>query len=455
MLTLYNSLSHKKEKFKPLAHRRSGQKVKTVRIYTCGPTVYDYAHIGNLRTYVFEDLLRRTLALDGYRVKQVMNITDVDDKIIKKALALRKPISAVTKPYTKLFFGDLEKLNIEKVEYYTPATANIKEMVALIKKLVARGFAYQGEDGSIYFDISKFKSYGKLSGLDRRELKSGARVSADEYGKDNAQDFVLWKAHKPGEPSWPSPWGAGRPGWHIECSAMSMKYLGETLDIHAGAVDLLFPHHENEIAQSEAATGKKFVRYWVHGEHLLVEGQKMSKSLHNIYTLRDLGNKGIEPLAFRYLILTSHYRSKLNFTWESARAAENALNSLREFLRHPSDNLVRAQAAYIRNYEKKFSAFLNKDLNTPEALALTWKVVRDVKLSFKTKKELVLEFDKILGLGLAAVKPLELPVKIKKLIAEREKLRTYKQFVQADGLRRQIELLGYKLEDTPGGPVVS
>jgi len=449
MLNLYNTLSRKKEKFRPL-------KGKTARIYTCGPTVYDYAHVGNLRTYIFEDVLRRTLEADGYKIKQVMNITDVDDKIIKKAISLHKPIFSVTKLYTKLFFGDLKKLNIEKAEYYTPATDYIKEMISLVKKLIAKGFAYEGEDKSIYFDISKFKNYGRLSGLDKRQLKLGARVSADEYNKENARDFVLWKARKPGEPSWPSPWGPGRPGWHIECSVMSMKYLGETIDIHTGGVDLIFPHHENEIAQSEAATGKKFVRYWVHNEHLLIEGEKMSKSLHNIYTLRDLDNKGIEPLAFRYLVLTSHYRSKLNFTWESIAASKNALNSLREFLRYP-DNKVNSKLPItaMKEYEKRFLAALNDDLNTPHALALVWRVIKDSKLPFKAKKRIILSFDKVLGLGLASIKPLEVPAKIKKLVTEREKFRTYKQFVKADLLRRQIELLGYKLEDTANGPIVS
>jgi cysteinyl-tRNA synthetase len=463
MLTLYNTISRKKEKFKPI-------KGKTVRMYTCGPTVYDYAHIGNLRTYIFEDVLRRTLEANGYKVKQVMNITDVDDKIIKKAISRRKPTADITKPYTKLFFEDLKKLNIEQAEYYPPATAHIKDMINLIKKLVARGFAYQGDDKSIYFNISKFKNYGKLSGLNSRQLKPGIRVSTDEYTKDNAQDFVLWKARKVGEPFWESPWGPGRPGWHIECSAMAMKYLGETIDIHAGAVDLIFPHHENEIAQSEAATGKKFSRYWVHGEHLLVGGEKMSKSLHNIYTLRDLDDKGIEPLAFRYLVLTSHYRSKLNFTWQSVAASQNALNNLyNEIARLNADkksmlssqNLeANASRRYVADqyesvYKKNFLEVVNNDLDTPKALAIVWRVIQDDKLSSTTKKQLLFEFDKVLGLGLDKIKTVKIPPKIKKLVAQREKLRINKQFIKADRLRRQIELLGYKLEDTANGPIVS
>ncbi len=280
-LKLYNTLSRKKQVFRPLRDKKVG-------LYACGPTVYDYAHIGNLRTYIFEDVLRRTLKHNGYRVKQVMNITDIDDKIIKRSQKEKKNIYKITKPLTKIFFGDLRKLNIEKAEVYPRATAHIKEIIKLIQILLKKGFAYHGKDKSIYFKISKFKKYGRLSGLKKRELKIGARIEADEYNKNQARDFVLWKAKKQGETFWPSPFGNGRPGWHIECSAMSMKYLGNTLDIHAGAVDLIFPHHENEIAQSEAATGKKFVNYWVEGEHLSVDGRRMAKSLNDCYTLRDL-----------------------------------------------------------------------------------------------------------------------------------------------------------------------
>ncbi|MEK7481885.1 MAG: cysteine--tRNA ligase, partial [Patescibacteria group bacterium] len=317
MIKFFNTLTRKKQIFKPLYDKRVG-------LYTCGPTVYDYAHLGNLRTYIFEDILRRTLKYNGYKIKQVMNITDVEDKIIGKMRQENKKLPEITEPYTKIFFGDLKKLNIEKAEVYPKATGHIKEMIVLIKKLMAKKIAYQGEDGSIYFNIAKFKNYGRLSQLKKRELKTGVRIFADEYNKEQAQDFVLWKAKKIGELFWPSPFGEGRPGWHIECSAMSVKYLGKTLDIHAGAVDLIFPHHENEIAQSEAAFGKKFANFWLHAEHLLVNGQKMAKSLNNFYTLRDLENKNLprsdakhllrrfNPLAFRYLALTSHYRSKLN-----------------------------------------------------------------------------------------------------------------------------------------------
>lgn len=462
MLKLYNTLSRKKEVFRPLKDKKIG-------LYTCGPTVYDYAHIGNLRTYIFEDVLRRTFKYNGYRVKQVMNITDIDDKIIKRSQKEKKDIYKITKPLTKIFFGDLRKLNIEKAEAYPRATAHIKGIIKLIQILLKKGFAYQGRDKSIYFKISKFKNYGRLSGLKKRELKIGARIEADEYNKNQAQDFVLWKSKKQGETFWPSPFGNGRPGWHIECSAMAMKYLGDTLDIHAGAVDLIFPHHENEIAQSEAATGKKFVSYWIEGEHLSVDGQKMAKSLNNFYTLRDLENKKFNPLAFRYLVLNSHYRSKLNFTWESLGAAENALNNLYDFIQAanglpdrragpPTGRAGKKQminsGEQIKNYENEFLTAINDDLNTPKAISLAWRIIKDNQLSSGDKKQLLLKLDKVLGLGLNKIKPLKIPIKIQQLAAQREKLRTNKQFIQADALRKRTERLGYKIEDTPQGPKV-
>ncbi len=452
MLKFYNTISRKKETFKPL-------KKKTISLYTCGPTVYWYAHLGNLRTYVFEDILRRTFEYNNYKVKQVMNITDIEDKIIKKAQQEKKDIYAVTKPYEKFFLEDLKKLNIEKAEFYPKATSHIKEMISLIKKLMVKGTAYRGEDGSIYFNISKFKNYGKLSQLNKREIKIGARINADEYNKEQAQDFVLWKTTRNNEnfrkikAEWPSPWGNGRPGWHIECSAMAMKYLGETLDIHAGAVDLIFPHHENEIAQSEAANGKKFVRFWIHGEHLLVDNQKMSKSLGNIYTLKDLEAKKFNPLALRYLILTSHYRSKLNFTWKSLTAAQNALNNLIGSLQLATDKrqLTTNNDKKIRKYEKEFLSAINDDLNTPKAIALVWQIIKNKSLVSRIKKQLIFEFDKVLGLELNKVKPFKIPREIKQLTTQREKLRANKQFIQADVLRKKIEELGYILEDAISG----
>ncbi|MFA4890064.1 MAG: cysteine--tRNA ligase [Candidatus Paceibacterota bacterium] len=459
---IYNTLSLKKEIFKPIKKGKVG-------MYTCGPTVYDFAHIGNLRTYIFEDILRRVLKFNDYQVKQAMNITDIEDKIIKKAQAEGKDIYTVTKPYTKIFFEDLKKLNIEKVEFYPKATGHIKEMIDITKKLLTKRIAYRGEDGSIYFSIKKFKNYGKLSQLKKREIKIGARISADEYNKKQARDFVLWKSAKPNEPSWPSPWtspghprGKGRPGWHIECSAMSMKYLGKTLDIHAGAVDLIFPHHENEIAQSEGATGKTFSKYWVHGEHLLVDGQKMSKSLGNIFTLRDLENKKINLLAFRYLILTSHYRSKLNFTWKSLEAAEKGLENLYNQLSAFSlpDGKAGFQLSANKKVDKKFKEkfldAINDDLNTPKALAIVQELLKSRLTTDYSKLTTILDFDKVLGLKLkdafkSKTKQAKTPKEIVALAEKREQARKAKNWAEADKLREKIRQKGYEVEDTAKG----
>ena len=376
--------------------------------------------------------------------------------ILKKAQQEKKEISQITKPFEKIFFEDLEKLNIEKAELYPRATEHIKEMINLISILMKKGFAYQGEDKSIYFKISKFKNYGKLSGLKKRQIKIGARIDSDEYKKDDAQDFVLWKSVKPGEPSWHSPWGAGRPGWHIECSAMSMKYLGKTLDIHAGGVDLIFPHHENEIAQSEAATGKKFSKFWIHGEHLLINGEKMSKSLGNIFTLRDLEKNNINFLAFRYLLLGAHYRKKLNFTWQSIISSQNSLDRLYRHMREFSKNKKGGakNKKLSEKYEKMFLTAINDDLNTPKALSIIWGTIKEKKLSDEEKHKLLINFDKVLGLGLKDVKSektAQIPQKIKDLVQKRDLLRNNKQFIQSDALRKQIEKLGYLIEDTAEG----
>ena len=323
MVRLYNFLTRKKEVFRPL-------RKDWVGLYTCGPTVYNYAHIGNLRTYIFEDVLRRTMEYAGYKIKHVMNITDVDDKTIRDSSAAGESLKKFTEFYTKEFFKDLKSLNILPALEYPLATKHIPLMIKLIEKLLEKRLAYK-IGGSVYFDVSKFKYYGKLSRLKKRDLKIGARVDTDEYAKKSGEDFVLWKAKKESEPFWDSPFGKGRPGWHIECSAMSMKYLGASFDIHAGGVDLLFPHHENEIAQSQGATGKKFAKYFLEGEHLLVDGKRMAKSAGNFFTLRGLEKKGFNPSAFRYLTLSAHYRSQLNFTWESLRAAENSLKRIYDF----------------------------------------------------------------------------------------------------------------------------
>ncbi|HPX20994.1 MAG TPA: cysteine--tRNA ligase, partial [Bacilli bacterium] len=429
-----------------------------VGLYTCGPTVYDFSHIGNFRTYIFEDLLRRTLEWNGFKVKQVMNITDVEDKIIKKAIEESKTISEITLPYTRIFFSDLKDLNIEKAAVYPRATKHVKDMLRMVQALVEKGFAYRGKDDSVYFEIDKFPEYGKLAGLDKVTLKSGARVESDEYDKEEARDFVLWKAMKPKEPSWPSDFGPGRPGWHIECSAMSMRYLGPHFDIHTGGVDNIFPHHENEIAQSEASTGKPFVNYWMHSEHLMVNGEKMSKSLDNFYTLRDIKERGFEPLAFRYATLTTHYRSKMNFTWEALEASQNALNNLRFEIAKLKMFAAESGRGSLDKENKFCSAFteaVNNDLNVPEALGIAWQVVKDDSLSSKQKLGLLLDFDNIFGLGLKNVKKPVIPRKIKAIVKERELLRANQQFVQSDALRKKIEALGYKLEDTENGPIVT
>jgi len=445
-LKLYNTLTRKKEIFKPI-------KDKLVGLYTCGPTVYDYAHIGNLRTYIFEDILQKTLEYNGYKVKHVMNITDVEDKIIRDSKKAKKSIFDFVKPYEKAFFEDLKKLNIKKAHKYPKATQHIKEMIKIIAALLKKGLAYKA-DGSIYFDVSKFKKYGRLSGLKSSELKVGVRVDADEYTKDSAEDFVLWKTAKAGEPSWNVPFGKGRPGWHIECSAMSMKYLGETFDIHAGAVDLIFPHHENEIAQSEGATGKPFVKYFIEGEHLLVNGEKMAKSLGNIYAIKDIEAKGFDPLAFRYLVLTAHYRSKLNFTWESLQAAQNALENLKTAVAAVKDDAKKSALSKsdFKKYHEKFLSSINNDLEMPAALALLWEVIKSEKLNPKTKYTLITDFDKVLGLNLGKIKIEKIPAPVLKLVKNREKYRKKKNFAKSDELRKKIESLGWLVEDTITGP---
>ncbi len=446
MIKLYNFLNRKKETFKPL-------RPKQASLYACGPTVYNFQHIGNWRTYIFEDVLRRVLESNGYKVKHVMNITDVEDKIIRDAKKASKPIYEFTEPYEKAFYNDLKKFNIKEAFKYPKATAHIPEMIKIISSLLKKGLAYKA-DSSIYFDISKFKKYGRLSGLKSRELKVGARVDVDEYTKDNAEDFVLWKAAKADEPSWLSPFNKGRPGWHIECSAMSMKYLGPTFDIHAGAVDLIFPHHENEIAQSEGATGKPFVKYFIEGEHLLVNSKKMSKSLGNIYTLRDIEAKGFNPLDFRYLVLTAHYRSKLNFTWKSLESAQNALKKLRESVLEIQKEAKKSTVLKtdFNKYHDKFLSHTNDDLEMPRALALLWEVIKSKKLDNQTKYKLIIDFDKVFGLNLANVKTEKIPSQVLESAKEREEYRKEKDFKKADEIRQKIEKLGWLVEDTPQGP---
>ncbi len=457
---LYNTLSRKKEIFKPLVAGRVG-------LYTCGPTVYNFAHIGNLRTHLFEDILRRVLEYGGYRVRQVMNITDVDDKIIRDARAAGKSIFEFVKEYETAFFEDLARLNIQPAWKYPKATEHIPEMIGIIKKLIKNDLAY-ATDGSVYFSIRNFKKYGALSRLNARALKTGDRVDRDEYAKDDVQDFALWKAkHDADEPSWPSPWGEGRPGWHIECSAMSMKYLGKTFDLHGGGVDLIFPHHENEIAQSEGATGKKFANFFVEGEHLLVDGHKMSKSLGNTHTLRDLVAQHYFPLAYRYLVLTAHYRSQLNFTAESLTAAEHSLERLYEFVRElraapprqkKSRNDTRATGTPLR-VKKQFSAAVSDDLDTPRALAVVWSFIHTYRKNPErydphATLKLLLDFDRVLGLKLEHIQSAVIPTEIQKLAAKREEYRRQKNWMKADEIRNQLLAAGFTVEDAADGPRV-
>jgi cysteinyl-tRNA synthetase len=373
-LRFYNTLAGQVEEFKPLVENQ-------VRIYTCGPTVYDYAHIGNYRTFVFQDILRRYLKYRGYEVRQVMNLTDVDDKIVRNARAAGLSLRAYTEKFIEAFLVDQQLLNLERPEVMVRATDQIDDMVKLIQTLQEKGYAYTSE-GSVYFRVEKFADYGKLSKIDFQGNRAGARVDNDEYDKADARDFALWKAAKEGEPSWPTPLGAGRPGWHIECSVMAMKYLGETFDIHSGGSDLIFPHHENEIAQSEAATGKPFVRYWLHAEHLMVNGQKMSKSLGNFFTLRDLIAQGFNPTAIRYLLASVHFRSPLNFTFDALHQAQHSIERLRNFRyrllneKFPPGESPEVQSQ-ARTAREAFEAALDDNLNTAAALGAIFDLVRD------------------------------------------------------------------------------
>lgn len=446
-MKLHNSLTREVEEFEPI-------KPPIVGMYTCGPTVHDYQHIGNFRTMVLSDILYRVLTVNGYKVKSVRNITDIDDKIIKKAAQKGLPINEFSKEYSKIFFEDLQKLNVLEVDANPKATEYIKQMIAYNKDLIEKGLAYE-KDGSVYFDISKFKDYGKLSRVDKRELKTDTRVLSDEYTKENVQDFALWKAVKENEEGFDSPWGRGRPGWHIECSVMSQEHLGETFDIHVGGIDLLFPHHENEIAQSEGKTGKKFVNYFIHGEHMMVDGKKMSKSLNNFYTIKDVEKRGFDPLVLRYLFLTAHYRDSLNFTWDSLKGAQTALDKLRNQMfslrkEEGRTTLSPEKQKKVEDYRSQFTEAINNDLNTPQALAVLWEVIKS-NIPSTDKFDLVLSFDEVLGLGLAQIKDVRFKIsdKIQKLVKQREKLRKAGRFEESDRVREKIDSLGHKVQDPP------
>ncbi len=461
----HNTLTSKKEQFEAL-------RFPEVRMYNCGPTVYDYAHIGNLFSYMFADTLKRTLAYNGYEVEQVINITDVghlvsdndegEDKIEKGAKREGKSAKEITETYTRSFFEDLELLNIDVHSITFPrATEHIGEQIAFIESLEQKGYTYKTSDG-IYFDTSKFPKYGKLGNINLKGLVEGARVSVNAE-KKNATDFALWKLSKPEDKrqqEWDSPWGVGFPGWHIECSAMSIKYLGKSFDIHTGGVDHISVHHNNEIAQSESVTGKPFVRYWMHHAHILIDSKKIAKSEGNSVYLKNIIAKGMSPLSYRYLLLTSHYRTQSNFTWEALEASQTALFKLQK---HFVENLGSKNGLVNEKYKEQFLGFINDDLNTAQALALVWTFIKDESVKKEDKRATLLDFDRVLGLRLSEldstletmqtkyIDVASLPTHARKLVEEREAARKAKNFIVADELRQKISDLGYNLEDKPEG----
>lgn len=462
-LVLFNTETRKKERFQPrTAH--------AVTLYTCGPTVYHFAHIGNFRTYVFEDILRRTLKFFGHQVIQAMNITDVDDKTIRGAIANHLSLQEYVQPYKNAFFVDLQALGIEPVEFYPCATDYIPHMIDVIQILLDKKVAYASQDGSIYFSIEHCPSYGRLSHLDLSELKVGARTAAvaqDEYEKENIGDFVLWKGYdseRDGGIFWDSPFGRGRPGWHLECSTMAMHLLGETIDLHVGAVDNIFPHHENEIAQSECCSGKQFVRHWLHSEHLLVSGKKMSKSLGNFYTLRDLLDKGYEGIEIRYMLLQTHYRTQLNFTFEGMEAAKQSLLRLNAFVGRMQEMANETQQVtlscrpHLQRAQKLFVEAMADDLNISVALAALFDLMREINGLDKQMNgadacevlALLQEFNRILGV-LNFESLTGPPPHLQELLIKRERARVEKQWVLADQLREEIHTAGYLIEDTAQG----
>ena len=458
-MKLFNTLGRQVSEFSPIEPGH-------VRLYTCGPTVYNVVHIGNLRTFVFEDVLRRRFLARGDRVTQVMNLTDVDDKTIQGAREAGLALGDFTAKYADAFFQDIARLNVDPAERYPKATDHVPEMIELIRRLAERGHTYEAE-GSVYFRIATFPGYGKLSGIDLDQMRRSERVVDDEYEKEDVKDFALWKAAKPGEPSWPSPWGEGRPGWHIECSAMSTKYLGEHFDIHTGAVDNIFPHHENEIAQSEGATGEPFVDVWLHAEHLIVDGEKMAKSKGNFYTLDDVLARRDDPAAVRYLFLSVPYRKKLNFTWEGLAGAAAALDRIRSAAVRLDEVAASAAAKAgafpaaerAARFREEFDAGLDDDLNTAAALAAVFNFLRVVNAAIddgsldavgaRTAREALAGADRVLGVLPAG--PDALSAEIEDRIAARNAARERRDFAESDRIRDELAKKGIVLEDTPGG----
>ncbi len=459
-LKFYNSFGNKLEEFKSISPGFVG-------LYTCGPTIYNYAHIGNLKCYTWEDLLKRYLIFKGYKVKQVMNYTDVDDKTIKGSIAEGVSLLDFTSKYKAGFLEDIKSLNILPADVYCPATEYINEMVKLIQTLMEKGVAYRGEDGCIYYSIKKFSNYGKLAGLDPKQLKAGARVKQDEYEKEGVGDFALWKAwdENDGPVYWETPLGKGRPGWHIECSAMSMKLLGETFDIHTGGIDNKFPHHENEIAQSEAATGKKFVNYWMHTAHLMVNGEKMAKSKGNFFTLRDLLKLGLNPKAIRYVFLNVQYRQPLNFTFESVRDAQKTLEGVKNFIERlrsiKEEKNNDSIKIIVDSSMQAFTDAMDVDLNVPEGMKNVFEFIRKVnkladegEVGVNAASEalnFLKKIDSVMGVFDFSEKFFELNSEQSKLIKEREDARKNKDWKKSDELRQKIKELGIELIDNKDG----
>ncbi len=464
VLKFFNSFGNTLEEFKPI-------KKDYVGMYTCGPTIYNYIHIGNFKCYCWEDLIKRYLLFKGYKVKQVMNFTDVDDKTIKGAILNKETLLEFTEKYKKAFLEDVKALNILPAEIYCSAVEHIPEMVTLVQKLLDKGYAYKGEDNCVYFSIKKFPNYGKLAGIDVKKLKDGARIKQDEYEKEGIGDFALWKAwdENDGPIFWETKLGKGRPGWHIECSAMSMKYLGESFDLHTGGIDNKFPHHENEIAQSEAATGKKFVKYWMHTEHLLVDGKKMSKSLGNFYTVRDLTQKGLKPMAIRYTFLNTNYRQQLNFSIESVKDAQKTLDGLQNFISRlrevkseKNDDTIKVLTDEALN---GFTEAMDNDLNVPEAVTYIFDFVKKInkmideesigKKSAQEALEFMKKIDSALGILNFTEKYFELTEEQQKMIEERTEAKKKKDWKKADEIRNTLLSEGIVLIDNKDGTVTT
>lgn len=455
-IKFYNTLSKQKEKFVPIND-------EVVKIYSCGPTVYKDATIGNMRTNIFQDVLRRVLKYNGYKLKHAMNITDVghlvsdgdegEDKMLKSAREEHKTPLEIAEYYTKLFFADLEALNIEIPEIICKATDHINEMLEYVKKLIENGYAYETST-AIYFDVSKLDKYGLLSGINLEEQKSGARVEVDNE-KRNPYDFALWiKAPENHLMKWDSPWGPSYPGWHIECSAMGQKYLGEQFDIHTGGIDLIPTHHENEIAQSKGACGKVPATYWMHGEYLLINGGKMSKSLGNVYLLKDIKEKGYNPIVYKLFSYSAHYRNKLNFTWEGIEASAKSLERLKEGYRKHLEGNDNVEKEIITDLENKFHEAINDDLNMPLAMGAVWETVRYEKKS-KQLAELLMKFDTVLGLKIdEEEKQEEIPQEIQQMLEQRKQARQDKNWAESDRLRDAIKEKGYLVKDTKDGATV-